>query len=229
VIDGNFTRRLRPTFSDGYTQLLVDTASEQAGGMVLAPGNTSNTVTLNPSATAPQSLSLGGVRLSRGERISVGQLIQSRGTALVMQADGNLVLYRGYPHRPVPVWSSETASLPPGFRPTSATLKNGALVLEDPNGLPVWQYSTSEGDAPFATLVSGGLVLANVRNQSLVQVPLVAQALTQSVGPQTVGYNMTMATSATLYPVAFSCRRWISTTAIGLPRSEGKCLLSPLM
>jgi hypothetical protein len=81
-----------------------------------------------------------GNQLPAGQRLSRGQrLTSSNGRFnLVMQTDGNLVLYDGAPGQN-PIWATGTWNLPDDRRPTYAELQtDGNLVLYNDARQPAW-------------------------------------------------------------------------------------------
>jgi hypothetical protein len=101
--------------------------------------------------------------LSAGESLSVGQSIQSqnRRFSLIMQADGNLVLYQGAPSIESAIWSAQTAGLDPLRRPTRLVVQeDGNVVLLSNFDNPAWDSATN--GARGASLVlqdDGNLVI----------------------------------------------------------------------
>src|SRR5215204_3906865 len=84
-------------------------------------------------------------KLISGQRLAINQTLQSNNGRyqVVMQGDGNLVLYEGIPHAPRAVWSTGTWSLPIGYRPTYAEMQgDGNFVLYNNARVPAWSSST---------------------------------------------------------------------------------------
>src|SRR5919197_257686 len=73
----------------------------------------------NPTTAGRTSYLEGGNRmdtLTPGGQLQLNQTLQSNNGehTLVMQPDGNLVLYEGWPSSPSPIWASNTEWLPTG-------------------------------------------------------------------------------------------------------------------
>lgn len=102
---------------------------------------------LNTVMNVPlRSVSTGGgaTTVGAGTRLYADQNLQSpNGTTLRYQSDGNLVLYAP---NGVPLWSSGTAGLSPGY---AEMQPDGNLVVYGSNGVPLWASDTY---APGATL-----------------------------------------------------------------------------
>jgi hypothetical protein len=100
--------------------------------------------------------------LSAGQSLRVGeQLTSPNGRfTLLMQADGNLVLYDGPPSVRTAYWATNTWTLPPDSRPTHADMQNdGHLVLYNDAMSPAW------GSGVWGAQYAGArLVLQDDRN-----------------------------------------------------------------
>lgn len=98
--------------------------------------------------------------LAKGNNLTTQQHLLSpdMNSALVLQGDGNLVLYNDFRA----VWSSHTA----GSKATRLTLQNdGNLVLYTASGKAVWHTETAGSDASTLKLqTDGNLVLYNPSN-----------------------------------------------------------------
>lgn len=101
--------------------------------------------------------------LGAGESLSVGNSLQSqdRRFSLVLEGDGNLVLYQGPPSIESAIWSTQTGGIDVLWRPTRLVMQeDGNLVLYSNFDIPAWD-STSSG-ARGARLVlkdDGNLVI----------------------------------------------------------------------
>lgn len=87
------------------------------------------------------------------------QLVSASGQyVLVMQGDGNLVLYHGAPAADTAYWASNTEWLPAEQRPVMALMQgDGNLVLYDANKVARWASGTWGGfDEPKAVLGDDG-------------------------------------------------------------------------
>src|SRR5262249_39573701 len=105
-------------------------------------------------------------QLQAGNQLSVNdQLVSANGQSLlVMQGDGNLVLYYGAPAADTAYWASNTEWLPAEQRPVTAVMENdGNLVLYDVNKVARWASGTwGEFQGPKATLGDdGNLVISD--------------------------------------------------------------------
>src|SRR3954454_9364778 len=83
--------------------------------------------------------------LNAGGVLNVNQELRSNnGTyRLLMQTDGNLVLYAGEPSAANAVWATNTWYRQPAMRPTHADMQEGGnFVLYSANGNPVWASGT---------------------------------------------------------------------------------------
>lgn len=97
-------------------------------------------------AAAPALAS--GSNLGAGSRLSSGQSLVAGEYQLVMQTDGNLVLY----HLSTPVWSSYTYH----EGAFAAMQADGNFVVYSSGGTPVWFTSTNGSGASTASLQSDG-------------------------------------------------------------------------
>jgi hypothetical protein len=134
-------------------------ASNTAGnpGAFLVLQNDANLVVVHPSGRPLWASGAVNNRLNGGERLNPGQFIQSpdRQYRMIMQGDGNLVLYRGN----TPLWASNT-------RAANSTLEmqgDGNLVVYAPGHIAVWasgtfsQYSAliGQNDGNFVVYAPG--------------------------------------------------------------------------
>jgi hypothetical protein len=105
--------------------------------------------------------------LNPGEQLTIGQQLQSDNGlyALVMQQDGNLVLYEGITGSTgTAVWATNTNNPQSLARPVRAVMQpDGNFVLYSAQNNPVWAVGTAQNVG--TTIVSGSrLVLQNNRN-----------------------------------------------------------------
>jgi|SRR5215208_3232102 hypothetical protein len=105
--------------------------------------------------------------LNPGDQLTIGQQLQSGNGlyALVMQQDGNLVLYEGITTPPWrPVWATNTNNQQSVSRPVRAVMQqDGNFVLYSAQNNPVWAVGTAQNVG--TTIVPGSrLVLQNNRN-----------------------------------------------------------------
>ncbi len=141
--------------------------------------------------------------LNAGQSLTVGQELRSNNGAfnLVLQQDGNLVLYQGA----MPVWDTGTWNLPASQRPVVAAMQpDGNFALYGPSGNPIWATAT-------AAHPGARLVLQDDRNLVLYapgQPPGALwasntvynpSATIQSSKDDEVGYQKHMKTDATLF------------------------------
>jgi len=103
------------------------------------------------------------ISLTKGNSLNSQQylLAPDMNNTLVLQGDGNLVLYDGFRA----LWSTNTS----GSKATRLTLQaDGNLVLYTAAGTPVWHTQTSGSDASSLKLqTDGNLVLYNPSNVAL--------------------------------------------------------------
>ena len=84
-------------------------------------------------------------RMAAGERLDVNDsLVSANGRfTLLLQADGDLVLYRDGVAADNAYWSTQTWTLPAAARPVTAVMQaDGHFVLYDPAGVPRWASGT---------------------------------------------------------------------------------------
>src|SRR5215212_2007192 len=84
-------------------------------------------------------------RLAAGEQLDVNDsLVSANGRfTLLLQADGDLVLYRDAVAPGNAYWATETWTLPAAARPVTAVMQDdGHSVLYDPAGVPRWASGT---------------------------------------------------------------------------------------
>jgi len=123
--------------------------------------------------------------LHGGASLSVDQALQSNNGRyrLLMQGDGNLVLYEGQPSVASAVWATNTVALPDEDRPVRADMQqDGNFVLYSLTNKPVW--ATGTDGHPGSRLVvqdDRRLVIYDARDQ-----PLWASASGLGVAPPTV-------------------------------------------
>jgi hypothetical protein len=143
--------------------------------------------------------------LQANGRLELNQTLQSDNGqhTLVMQADGNLVLYDGWPGAPTAIWASNTAWMDPGLRPTYVEMQSdGNFVLYNSNRVPAWDSGTWNHPG-------SRIVLQNDRNLVLFDpngpiwashtgLDLSGTAVVQNKRDE-VGYGKFMTTDATLY------------------------------
>ena len=120
--------------------------------------------------------------LTQNQQLSVGQRLDSHNgrVNLIMQGDGNLVLYRTM--FGLPLWASNTWG-----SPVTRTVmqSDGNLVAYAANGTPFWSTGTYNHPGSRAILQDdGNLVVYNPANQ-----PLWASNTVQDWNSPTCGYN----------------------------------------
>lgn len=118
-----------------------------------------------PRAARPASLD----QIQAGQWLNTGgQLLSpNRLYQLVMQDDGNCVLYRLSSNPPQPLWS--TGSRGSGCRLSLSS--EGRILLSDSSGKSLWQAGSSHGNGPYYLQLQddGNLVL--YRRQGQVVIP----------------------------------------------------------
>lgn len=108
-----------------------------------------------------------GDRLQAGQGLGVDQqLVSPNGRfTLLMQSDGNLVLYRDQVAAGTAYWATGTNWLPQDQKPTTMAMQSdGHLVVYDPSGVPRWGSGTwGAFVAPYVVLRDDGnlMVLHN--------------------------------------------------------------------
>eukprot|EP00756_Hemistasia_phaeocysticola_P013171 Hpha_TRINITY_DN15255_c0_g2::TRINITY_DN15255_c0_g2_i1::g.66109::m.66109 len=108
-----------------------------------------------------------GENLYTGEALESRTLVTNLSLKLVMQGDGNLVLYIGTPHPKNAPWATGTHAKRVGGLPAARAImqKDGNLVLYTAKGKPIWATGTNgHGTRPYrleleATDASAALVL----------------------------------------------------------------------
>lgn len=149
--------------------------------------------------------------LKAGERLDAGEelLSPSAESRLVLQPDGNLVVYRGTPSRANEVWATQTATDDPLRRPTYAEMTNdGEFVLRGQAGLKAWSSSTEQnpgahleihddGKLTIFSAVDGGELWAGIPEVPLPSAIGGATAVAVKAGE--VGWGKRMVTIANLY------------------------------
>jgi hypothetical protein len=99
---------------------------------------------------SPAHAAAGSDRLLPGETLQAGQSIGGGGDALVMQGDGNLVLYA--PGN-TPIWASNTS----GHNGAWLIMQgDGNLVVVAPGGQPLWAAGTNNHNGSVLILQSDG-------------------------------------------------------------------------
>ncbi|MFC3690069.1 M15 family metallopeptidase [Aquipuribacter hungaricus] len=172
-----------------------------AGPAGAAPAGTSRTTTATTTTASTAAASTAAASATTAAAVPVDDLVAGQrvvdGTAqLVMQGDGNLVLYRDGR----PAWHTSTAGHPGarldrqgdgnlvvyaadgralwssgthGLGAVALVLEGGSLVLAHPSGRPVWRDGTYLGDRllPGASLAAGDRLVSPGRAWSLVLQP----------------------------------------------------------
>lgn len=86
-----------------------------------------------------------GDTLATGQQLTVDQQLESASGdyRVVMQGDGNLVLYE---FANAPVWATNTAGIPAPHTPTHAVMQtDGNFVLYSDDGVPAWATGSNGG------------------------------------------------------------------------------------
>jgi hypothetical protein len=107
----------------------------------------------NGQALWASKTALGTERLDADQQLNINDKMAAanKRTTLILQGDGNLVLYRNYDN--LALWSSNT----PGKPVTHAIMQgDGNFVLYDNNGVAYWSTGTSEKPGAFLILQDDG-------------------------------------------------------------------------
>lgn len=148
--------------------------------------------------------------LNPGGRLSVNQQLRSDNGlyTLIMQGDGNLVLYEGVATPPWrPVWATNTWNLPPALRPIRADMQqDGNFVLYSNTGA---QWASNTWNNPGSRLVmqdDRNLVIYDPNNRPIwatntwiPQQPPSTQPIRVETPRQNIGWGKWMQTTATQY------------------------------
>ncbi|MEV7188241.1 RHS repeat-associated core domain-containing protein [Kitasatospora sp. NPDC093102] len=122
--------------------------------------------------------------VASGSSLASGAILTSNNARLIMQADGNLVLYQI--DTGLAVWSTATAGHP-GARATMQT--DGNFVVTDTNGTVLWSTNTAGNTGAVAKVQDdGNLVLYDTANKALwasktYRDPLAIHATTYTYNP----------------------------------------------
>jgi hypothetical protein len=139
-----------------------------------------------------------------GGALGIGQQLQSNNGryVLVMQNDGNLVLYAG----PTVVWATNTWSLPIWLRPNRAVMQDdGNFVLYSPANNPAWASGTHDHPGSRIWLQDDrNLVIYDPNSRPLwasnTWIPTTTPATPVQVSKnEEVGWGKRMETKVTLY------------------------------
>jgi hypothetical protein len=127
-----------------------------AGALALAVAGTLGGAAVSSAAWAERAHQVGAPRttwLNSGQLMKAGDFVRSSGGEykLVMQQDGNLVLYRGSE----PLWSSQTGGSSGAF---AAMQEDGNLVVYR-GKTPLWASNTDTPGARLAVQDDGNLVI----------------------------------------------------------------------
>lgn len=137
-------------------------AMQNDGNLVVyAPGGAALWASHTVSAVPPTGPAASGPVVNPGESITVSQpIISANGRfTLILQGDGNLVLYRTYPKKypPSALWASGTANK----AVASCILQtDGNLVIYDMDAKPLWNSGTSgHGNSRLVVQDDGNAVI----------------------------------------------------------------------
>lgn len=149
--------------------------------------------------------------LSSDQTLKQGQQLASPNGRfhLLMQSDGNFVLYDGAPAINSAYWATNTWQMEPATRPTHAVMQSdGHLVLYNDAGAPAWGSGVwgPDFDAPRLDLQDDGnlVVYANGNqpiwaSQTVRTAPITSSAPLVRTETTSVGFGKQMTTTATLY------------------------------
>ncbi|MEU9041836.1 MULTISPECIES: hypothetical protein [unclassified Kitasatospora] len=139
------------------TKTLRRAAIGMAAGVMALVGTMASAGTAQAATGYGASLSEPGI-LYQADYLSNGD------TRLIMQGDGNLVLYRGYPSAPYPVWSAP-GSL--GCGQKTIMQGDGNVVVYGANNRVCWASNTFKDNpnelATLGVADRGGLVVTFVQ------------------------------------------------------------------
>jgi hypothetical protein len=146
--------------------------------------------------------------LNAGDSLAMGSQLRSANGAysLVMQSDGNLVLYQGTPSASSAVWATGTWSQPATWRPTRADMQgDGNFVLYNPTGFASWATGTHNHPGARLVLQDDRNVVVYEGQRALWAshtwipgpVPVAREVLASE--RENVGWGKWMETRATLY------------------------------
>jgi hypothetical protein len=145
------------------SKLIPITIAAFCGLMLQSQANAANAPQPNPANAQPQSNSANAqsATLSPGKHLTPGMGLRSpNGHSLVLQQDGNVVLYTS---KRVAIWSTNTK----GYEPVQFIMKgDGNLVLYSTTG-QVWASNTSGNPGAFlAVQDDGNLVIHRSGSQT---------------------------------------------------------------
>src|SRR5262249_510605 len=107
----------------------------------------------NGKAVWASKTALGTERLDANQQLNINDKVvaANKRTTLILQQDGNLVLYRNFDN--LALWASNT----PGKPVAHAIMQDdGNFVLYDNNGVAYWSTNTSEHPGAFLMLQDDG-------------------------------------------------------------------------
>jgi len=149
--------------------------------------------------------------LNAGGRLNVGQELMSKNGLyrLVMQGDGNLVLYQGVTSLQSAVWATNTWGLQSLYRPVRADMQSdGNFVLYSAYNIPAWASGTHMYPGSRITLQDDrNLVIYDQNNTPRwasntvdpYYKPPTTLPIRRSTGLVNVAWGKSMSTDATLY------------------------------
>lgn len=149
-----------PLWSSGTDATTGVVASLQTDGNLVIYNSTAQPLWNVANVHVPNHLAFVNSILPIGNLYPSQQIeTADRKFRLVLQGDGNLVLYS--PNRAI--WNSGTVGKNAAFL---SMQKDGNLVIYDPSGWPIWHTRTDgKGSSHLVVQLDGNLVLYNTRNQ----------------------------------------------------------------
>ncbi|MFE2346063.1 DUF6531 domain-containing protein [Kitasatospora cineracea] len=157
----NVGNRLTQTDAYGTTTYTYDDADQ----LTSSKGNSVTTTYTydNDGRTTSVTLPYRNRTIASGTTLASGTVTASNNARLIMQADGNLVLYQIDTGRPV--WSSDTSGHP-GATATMQT--DGNLAVTDTTGTVLWSSNTAGNTGAIAKVQDdGNFVLYNTTGTAL--------------------------------------------------------------
>jgi len=123
----------------------------RAGRLMCLAAALAIAVALSVTAASPALAASGGTELSPGQQLTAGQYLQNGNFKLLMQSDGNFVLYACG----TAVWASGTVQDPGA---SIAMQYDGNLVIYSPAHVALWASNTAGNPGAFLVVTTYGNV-----------------------------------------------------------------------